>query len=241
MNSPRGERGCSQSSWGCRTLPPTLGSVFICFVSVSDRCSLCGSEMAPVVLSLYHSCSSWSYRQKENLPDWLSLGQKSAKVSWSSRSAPTQTKWIENIFFSFFWSGCRSWGGGEYDFPVKQKTSICPLYLSRHIFFFIHYAKMPTGNLSDIQAPRIGLIAMRKMKDKIPDLMNKGGRKFSQNGIQVTTSTKGPLQLWTWIWLSSVCLNLWDHDPECSHRFSNNGPRFLKAVIIESILFWGHS
>lgn len=54
---------------------------------------------------------------------------------------------------------------------------------------------MPAGNLSDIQAPRIGLIAMRKMKDKIPDLMNKGGRKFSQNGIQVTTSTKGPLQL----------------------------------------------
>ena len=112
MNSPRGERGCSQSSWGCRTLPPTLGSVFICFLSVSDRCSLCGSEMAPVVLSLYHSCSSWSYRQKENLPDWLSLGQKSAKVSWSSRSAPTQTKWIENIFFSFFGVGAEA-GEGE--------------------------------------------------------------------------------------------------------------------------------
>lgn len=31
---------------------------------------------------------------------------------------------------------------------------------------------------------------MRKMKDKIPDLMNKGGRKFSQNGILVTTSNK---------------------------------------------------
>lgn len=80
-------------------------------------------------------------------------------------------------------------------FPVRQQTSICPLYLSRHIFFFTHYAEMPTGNLSDIQAPRIGLIAMRKMKDKIPDLMNKGDRELSQNGILVTTSTKGPLQL----------------------------------------------
>lgn len=165
MNSPRGERGCSQSSWGCRTLSPTLASVLICFVSVSDRFSLCGSKMAPVVLSLCHSCSSWSYRHKENLPDWLSLGHKSDKLSWSSSSAPTQTKWIESISF-LFWSGCRSWGGGEYDFPVKKRNSICPLYLSTHIFFFIHYAEMPTGNLSDIEAPRIGLIEMRKIKDK---------------------------------------------------------------------------
>lgn len=111
MNSPRGERGCSQSSWGCRTLSPTLGSVFICFVSISDRFSLCGSMMAPVVLSLYHSCSSWSYKHKENLPDWLSLGQKSAKLSWSSRSAPTQTKWIENISFLFLEWVQKLWRG----------------------------------------------------------------------------------------------------------------------------------
>lgn len=155
--------------------------------------------MASVVLSLYLSRSSWSCRHKENLPDWLSLGQKSAKLSWSSRSAPTQTKWTESIFFSFL-EWVQKLGRGKIWFP-SETNPICPIYLSTHIFFFIHYAEMPTGNLSDIQAPRIGLIEMRKIKDKDSWPSKQRWQKVFPKW-HLTTSTKGPLQLYLSLYLT---------------------------------------
>lgn len=87
-----------------------------------------------VALSLYHLCSSWSHRHKENLSNWLGLSCKSTTLSWSSKSISTQTKWTEQEFFFFFLAWVWKLGGGNIISQWDRQT-LYAHYASKHKYF----------------------------------------------------------------------------------------------------------